>query len=284
MGLSPRIPSCRCCMRNAPACANAPAGDAAGGTPGGTGAATDVAPDVVPEPIRGICYRCLRPLSSCYCKYIRPFDSGVKFVLLMHPKEAKRQRTGTGRLAHLTLEYSEILVGVDFSENKRLNALLADPAYYPVLLYPGPDAWTAGREGFRECLGNRKLLVIIIDSTWACSKKMIKLSRNVLALPKFSFSGSYRSIYTFKREPKEYCVSSIESCYYLIKELQAASVLPAKVNPEPLMDVFRELVKFQLQKENERITLGLPGSHAYDWKYTRVRDIPRLSPEQPESV
>ena len=237
--------------------------------------ATGVAAGAAPaETIRGICYRCLRPLSSCYCKYIRPFDSGVKFVLLMHPKEAKRQRTGTGRLAHLTLEGSEILVGVDFSENKRLNSLLADPAYYPVLLYPGPDAWTAGREGFRECLGNRKLLVIIIDSTWACSKKMIKLSGNIRGLPKFSFSGSYKSIYTFKQEPKEYCVSSIESCYYLIKELQAASLLPAQVNPEQLMDVFKELVKFQLQKENERIVSGLPGSHAYDWKYTKVKEVP----------
>ena len=238
------------------------------------------------EPIRGICYKCLRPLVSCYCKYIKPFDSGVKFVLLMHPKEAKRQRTGTGRLAHLTLEGSEILVGVDFTENARLNALLSDPAYYPVLLYPGPDAWTAGKEGFREKLAGRKLLVIIIDSTWACSKKMIKLSKNVLALPKFSFSGSYRSIYTFKREPKEYCVSSIESCYYLIKELQAASIVPKAIEPEPLMDVFRELVKFQLQKENERISLGLPGTHAYDWKYTTLKKVPgeeeggSLSPSQ----
>lgn len=227
-----------------------------------------------PEPLRGICYKCLRPLVSCYCKYIKPFDSGVKFVLLMHPKEAKRQRTGTGRLAWLTLEGSEILVGVDFTANARLNALLADPSYYPVLLYPGPDAWTAGKEGFKESLAGRKLLVIIIDSTWACSKKMIKLSKNVLALPKLSFSGSYRSIYTFKREPKEYCVSSIESCYYLIKELQAAGIAGQDVNPEPLMDVFRELVKFQLQKENERITLGLPGTHAYDWKYTTPREIP----------
>jgi hypothetical protein len=50
------------------------------------------------------------------------------------------------------------------------------------------------------------------------------------------------------------------------------------VNPEPLMDVFRELVRFQLQKENERITLGLPGTHAYDWKYTKLREVPGETP------
>ena len=242
---------------------------------GSTGAKTEGDGEV-----RGICYRCMRPLSSCYCKYIRRFDSGVKFVLLMHPKEAKRQRTGTGRLASLTLDGSEILVGVDFSANERLNTLLSDPAYFPVLLYPGDDAWTAGKAGFKECVAGRKLLVIIIDSTWACSKKMIKLSGNVLALPKLSFSGSYKSIYTFKKEPKDYCVSSIESCYYLIKELQAASMVSADINPEPLMDVFKELVKFQLSKENERIASGLPGSHAYDWKYTKLRDVPSEFPSQ----
>jgi len=226
------------------------------------------------EDLRGICYKCLRPLSSCYCKYIKPFDPGIKFVFLMHPKEFKRQRTGTGRLASLTLEGSEILVGIDFTKNEHLNSLLNDPAYYPVLLYPSPDAWTAGKEGLAQTLQGRKLLVVIIDSTWACSKKMIKLSANVLALPKFSFAGTYKSVFTFKHEPKEYCVSTIESCYYLIKEMQMAGLADSALNPEPLMEVFRQMGKFQLQKENERILSGGKGSHAYDWKYTKLRDVP----------
>ena len=41
------------------------------------------------------CYRCFRPEKSCYCKYINPFDCGIKFVILMHPKEAFKQKTGT---------------------------------------------------------------------------------------------------------------------------------------------------------------------------------------------
>ncbi len=224
--------------------------------------------------MRDLCLKCLRPKESCYCGSIRPVDTGIKFVFLMHPKEAKRQRTGTGRLAALSLPGSEILIGVDFTRNERLNRLIADPQYYPVLLYPGDDAWTAGTEGFKAAAGNRQLLVLIVDSTWACSRKILKLSPNVLSLPKLSFSGAYRSIYTFKHEPKEYCVSTIESCYYLIRELQQAGMAEKHADPEPLMDVFKKLIQFQLTKENERIASGQPGSHAYDWKYTRRREVP----------
>lgn len=224
--------------------------------------------------MRTICYTCLRPAESCLCSLLPPFDAGVKFVFLMHPKEAKRNRTGTGRIAHAGLSGSEILVGIDFTKNARLCELLADSRYYPVLLYPGEDAWTARKAGFREEIGGRKLLAIIIDSTWFCSKKMLRLSANIMSLPRLSFAGHYRSVYTFKKEPSEECVSTIETCYYLIKELQGADIIERSVNPECLMTAFKELVRFQLQKENDRIDGKLPNSHATDYKYTRKKEIP----------
>ena len=66
----------------------------------------------------------------------------------MHPKEAYKQKTGTGRLACLSLIDSEIIIDVDFTNNKRLNALLADSQYFPIILYPGNDAITAKSEIF----------------------------------------------------------------------------------------------------------------------------------------
>ena len=224
--------------------------------------------------MRDLCLRCLRPKSSCYCKYTKPVDSKVKFVFLMHPKEAKKNRTGTGRLASLCLPDSEIIMGIDFSSNERLQALLNDPQYFPMLMYPGEDAWNASKPDFKLTVGNKTLLVILIDSTWFCSKKMIKYSQNLLKLPKLSFSGSYRSIFTFKHEPEEYCVSTIESCYYLIKELQSADMVNKEVNPEPLMNVFKHMIVHQLEAQNQRIESGQPGTHAYDAKYTKKKEIP----------
>ena len=56
------------------------------------------------------CFKCFKPMNSCLCKYTQEIDCGIKFVFLMHPKEAKRQRTGTGNLSHITLKDSEIIV------------------------------------------------------------------------------------------------------------------------------------------------------------------------------
>ncbi len=194
----------------------------------------------------------------------------------MHPKEFKKQRTGTGRLAHLSLPGSEILMGINFTKNPRLIQLLNDPQYFPMLMYPGDDAICAGDSKMTANLENKTLLVLIIDSTWACSKKMIKSSPNIMALPKLSFGGSYKSIFTFKREPAEYCISTIESCYYLIKEMQAANLCDGNVNPEPLMNVFKRMIVHQLEKENQRIESGV-SSYAHDWKYTKKKEIPNFT-------
>ena len=220
------------------------------------------------------CMRCFKPENSCLCKYTKEIDSGIKFVFLMHPKEAKRQRTGTGNLSHISLKDSEIIVGLDFSKNQRFQSLINDPKYFPVMMYPGPEAWTAKKEGFKEAVGNKTLLVIILDATWFCSKKMIEHNPFLLELPRFSFFGNYTSIFTFKREPKPEYISTIECCYYLIKELQTIDFVSKDIDPKPLMTVFKEMIKLQLTAENERILGIRPNSHNYDAKYNKLKEIP----------
>ena len=208
----------------------------------------------------------------------------------MHPKEAYHQHTGTGRLASLSLPDSEIIVGVDFSQNRRLSQLLSDSRYFPLVLYPADDAYTAQSPQLRQVLGegdaqaasssvaeegnlsasvhqwvaSKTLLVIVVDATWFFAKKMLRLSPNVRSLPKLSFQRLYQSEFTFKRQPAAGCVSTIESCYHLIRELQGAGLVDAKVDASPLMAVFRRMVDFQLEAEQNRIAAGIPGRHSYD--------------------
>lgn len=209
----------------------------------------------------------------------------------MHPKEAKRQRTGTGRLAHICLADSEILQGLEFSENVRLRELLKNKKFFPVLMYPGNDSWNVNDENFaklflpKNCEKNQNekkfklceqkiLMPIIIDATWFCSRKIIEHNKFLLALPKLSFAKNYSSIFTFKHEPRPECVSTIETCYYLIKELQEAKIVSQSVNPEPLMAIFKRLISDQLRAENERVQGLRPSTHGYDWKYNKIREIP----------
>ena len=222
------------------------------------------------------CYKCFKPASNCLCRFTKELDPGVKFLFLMHPKEAKRNRTGTGQLAHISLKGSEIIQGLDFSQNTRLQELLHDPKYFPMMMYLGVDAWNAKKEGFKEAVGDRIPLIIILDATWFCAKKMIEHNPFLLEYPRLSFFGDYRSIFTFKHEPRPEYISTIESCYYMIKELQTCGLADTSVDPEPLMNVFKEMIKFQLTAENERIMGLRPSTHHYDEKYTKLREIPEF--------
>lgn len=225
------------------------------------------------------CYRCWRPYSEareCLCPYIKEIECGIKFVFLMHPKEFRHQRTGTGHLAHISLVRSELFVGLEFDKCAPFIRLLKDGAYYPVLLYPedgAHPAMTVKSEELRAALssagGGRELLVIVIDATWFCSRKVIEHNPFLLELPRLSFAGSYCTQYRFKREPKAQCISTIESCYYLIKEAQAAGLADAKADAEPLMAVFRRMVQNQIDAQNERVAGLRPNTHAYDWKYAK---------------
>ncbi|MBU3915530.1 DTW domain-containing protein [bacterium] len=191
------------------------------------------------------CYKCFRPLKTCYCKWITPIETGVKFVFLMHPQEAYKQKTGTGRLAKLSLKDSDLIIDTGFNDHIPVNILLENPDYYPVILYPGIDTLQVEDPCFRVDMGTKKLLVFIIDATWAKSRKMMYLSPNLGNLPKISFQTAYRSQFSIKRQPHPHCLSTIESTYYLIHELQDAGLIENFINPEGLMTVFKKMVAFQ---------------------------------------
>ena len=62
---------------------------------------------------RPMCYRCFWPESQCWCERVPVLETTTRFVILMHPKEFKREKAGTGRLTQLSLSNSEIQVGVE---------------------------------------------------------------------------------------------------------------------------------------------------------------------------
>lgn len=190
-------------------------------------------------------------------------------------------------------------MGIDFSKDERLQTLLTDGRYLPLLLYPGENAITAATlagalasggaftgasssagtsasaSGGAASAGATKIpLVIVIDATWFCARKVIEHSQFLLELPRISFAGDYRSIFTFKREPRPEYISTIESCYYLIREMQDANLVAPQINAEPLMTAFKEMVRQQLQAENDRIAGKLPDTHSYNWKYKKTKEIP----------
>lgn len=199
------------------------------------------------EKQRDLCLQCFRPKSNCFCSFIKPFDPEMKIVLLMHPMELKRERVGTGRLSHLSLLNSEMIMGVDFTNDARVNALLSDPQNYPVLLYPGEKTMNLSKGEFsKENYLGKQLVVFVIDGTWPCAKKMMRESKNLHSLPRVSFEIHRHSEFAVKQQPGEFCLSTIEALheFFCIWERQGQANYEGR--QEALMEVFRELVKFQI--------------------------------------
>ena len=192
------------------------------------------------------CYACRRAKVNCLCGSIKPFATRMRVVILMHYEEARAQKTGTARLARLCLTNAELLVGTDFTRDERVNALLQDPAYVPIVLYPGAEAVnfkTLGREFLPE---GKTLLVFVIDGTWRSARQLLKCSRNIRALPRLSFAGEYVSRFAIKKQPMPHCVSTIEAVYYLCKEAEEAGYEKLNGQTEVLMGLLKKLVDTQL--------------------------------------
>jgi DTW domain-containing protein YfiP len=200
---------------------------------------------------RSLCATCLQPHSNCYCAGIKKFDCKINFVILIHPIEVKR-RIATGRMSHLCLENSHLLMGQDYSENRVINDILQDPQKQSVILYPGLNSlnlteMTSG-ERSELFLPNKDLCVFVIDGTWNTARKMLRLSHNLHGLPRVSFVPSRPSNFQVRKQPREGCYSTIEAIHETIELLgPGRGYHVASRQHDNLLEVFDGLVRHQLQ-------------------------------------
>ncbi len=196
---------------------------------------------------RETCYRCFWPQSLCWCPTIEPMATRTRFVFLMHPKEYKQEKAGTGRLTHLCLANSELHVGIAFDEHEAVQALIGDPRYFPVLLYPGSDAHNLSTGGLAPALlDGRTLLVLLLDSTWSGARKMLRLSPSLQRLPRVMFTPSSPSRYVIKQQPQAGCLSTLEAAHEMLVALEQAG-LDRYPLPAQLLGLFQRMQDFQMR-------------------------------------
>ncbi len=204
---------------------------------------------------REMCLNCRQPHFNCYCSHIESFDPGVKYVILTHPIEVRR-RIATGRMSHLCLDQSELIVGHDYTRNSKVNSILADQNYHCVILYPGRasiniSSWTPLEKASLVPSG-KKLAIFVIDGTWNTARKMLHLSSNLKALPQICFTPTRLSTFRVRKQPAPECVSTIEAIHQCIELLGA----PDREH-DKLLRVFDRLVEQQLvfvERANSRHT------------------------------
>lgn len=164
----------------------------------------------------------------------------------MHPMEFKKEKVGTGRFSHLILKNSEVLVDINFDHNKRLQEILADDSYETFVLYPGDVTIDLGTDELKSKT-TRKAQFIVIDGTWPCAKKMMKLSTSLHHIPRVSFHTDRISEFKVKHQPMPGCLSTVESIHQVILDLNRMGMENTKDHHDNLMDVFRYTVNQQME-------------------------------------
>lgn len=182
------------------------------------------------------CARCGRPQVTCYCAHVPHLPTRSRVLVLQHPRE-RGKAVGTAHMASLCLPHSQVAVGVDFSASAAVQAWLHDPAYPPVLLYPGPDA-----VDLNEAPPPHPVTLVVVDGTWHQARSLVRKNPVLRALPRYAFRPPRPSEYRIRREPREDYVSTIEALALALGALEGE---PERF--ERMLAPFRAMVEKQLQ-------------------------------------
>lgn len=202
-----------------------------------------------------LCLVCRRRLLTCVCSKLSPFATESRFIILMHPMEFKKEKVGTGRFSHLILKNSEVIVDIGFDQNPRFRKVLNDLEYETFVLYPGDVTIDLATDDLKKTL-KKKTQFIVLDGTWPCAKKMMKLTRALHHLPRVSFPSIRISEFKVKHQPLPGCLSTVESLHEVILNLNRMGLEKTSGQEENLMDVFRYTVQQQIDLAKDPSRLG----------------------------
>jgi DTW domain-containing protein len=160
---------------------------------------------------------------------------------LQHPMEVA-QAKGSGRLLHLSLQRSLLLVGECFDE-QQLQTMSMQPR--AVLLYPStqgdasllpataiPDEWL--QDPSAVCL-------IVLDATWRKSRKMLHHNPWLQRLPRMAIDHPPASRYLIRKAQGAHQLSTLEATCAALAQLEGQVDLCA-----PLLSAFDGFVQQQL--------------------------------------
>lgn len=199
-----------------------------------------LAPMSIPShPRRAACAICLRPQSTCICRWIAPFATDVHVLILQHPLEVANAK-GSARLLHLSLPGSVLLAGEVF-DHHHLAELLVEGGRTPLLLYPDAAAGAAAPALDPAILARpSSLRLVVLDGTWRKSRKMLYLNPLLQGLPRLALQGMPDSHYRIRKAHGPDQLSTLEAAAYALMRLDGGAA-----RFEPLLAAFDGFVAQQ---------------------------------------
>eukprot|EP00927_Polykrikos_kofoidii_P012645 TRINITY_DN15471_c0_g1_i1.p1 TRINITY_DN15471_c0_g1~~TRINITY_DN15471_c0_g1_i1.p1 ORF type:complete len:365 (+),score=55.24 TRINITY_DN15471_c0_g1_i1:56-1096(+) len=199
------------------------------------------------------CSRCDRATKVCICAALppgSPFKVATEIVVLVHPKEIKR-KCGTLPLLKACITDLRIIKGESFpepNEDPALHDELTRDGGVCVLVCPGDNAMSPEELQASVRTSERqpaRLVVILIDGTWAQAKGMVRKSKWLQTIPRVVIQASEHSGYVFRQQPQDGCLSTLEAAAELLEALEGEYGTVVKTGLKALFAAMvQEQVKF----------------------------------------
>jgi DTW domain-containing protein YfiP len=183
------------------------------------------------------CAGCRLIPSHCMCA-LRPVVATTAAVCLVMAEFEALKPSNTGWLVADVVPGTQAFAWSRTHVDPALLALLADPRWQPVVVFPGefaaPERVVTGLPsgGAIDPAAQqpRRPLFVLLDGTWAEARKMFRKSPYLDALPVLSLRPGQLSRYRLRRSTHEhhFCTSEVAAlCLALAGDVHAAQTLEA---------------------------------------------------------
>ena len=189
--------------------------------------------------MREYCQNCHKTLDACYCHKIVKVKNSSKVIILQHPTESKHA-LNTARIANLSFQNCEIIIGEDFSEHQKLNEILQSENCF--LLFPTDQARSV--KTIFSTIKDQKITLILLDGSWKKAKKIYYLSKNLHSLPKVQLTSEHKSRYRLRKQPLGDYLSTLEALTYALNTIEDCDF-------NRVFEAFDFMIEFQIKKMGE---------------------------------
>jgi DTW domain-containing protein YfiP len=195
----------------------------------------------LPPSTRPRCPHCLRALRTCICKWVTPVTTQTEVLILQHPLEV-HQAKGSGRLLHLNLTTSRIVVGETFDHatlHDLLYSSLDGTKRQPVLLYPDTPSMPATQ--IAPDLPAHQITLVVLDATWKKSRKMLYANPQLQSLPRLQLQETPVSQYHIRKAHRPDQLSTYEATVLGLSQIE-----PVPEKDATLLNAFNGFIDEQM--------------------------------------
>jgi DTW domain-containing protein len=175
------------------------------------------------------CAGCRLPLAHCLCA-ARPTVAARAGVCLLMADIEPLKPTNTGWLVADVVPDTFAFGWARTEVDPGLLALLADPQWQPLVVFPGEYAEPARVVHEVPSGDARRPLFVLLDATWSEARKMFRKSPYLERLPVLSLRPEQVSRYVLRRSRRDdhFCTSEVASlCLELAGDARASRALDA---------------------------------------------------------